>query len=255
MSKVIKRPRLTRSKSRALIVVAHPDDETLFMLGPLLQRLAHRSTRSGGGGVRCTDWTIVCVTDADGNGEGPARLRLFEKACGVLGAKMICLGHPDRFDQNIDLEDLTKQLRALGSSWSAVYTHGPLGEYGHPHHQNVCLAVHKAFLATSPVWSVSNNVAADLTVKLTRDQFQKKADLLMKYYNDEVRKFLNLIPIHSHEAYNQLTLAQVHAIQRAIQGEAVSSRALGPYAWLSPLLTSGDWSRVAARFFEVYFSK
>ena len=262
MAKLTKRPRLTRgngkskrkARVKALIVVAHPDDETLFSLGPLLQKTAHRSSGPGGR-IKCTDWTIVCATDADGNGEGLARMRLFGRACRSLGAKMVCLGHPDQFDQEIDRTALTQQLQALGSDWTAVYTHGPLGEYGHIHHQNVSLGVHQAFFGICPVWSVSNNVAAELTVTLSRREFKQKTDLLMKYYDGEIRKFLNLIPLQAHEAYNRLSLSQVDLIQRAVRGEVVSPTALGPYAWLYPLLKDGDWSRVAGRFFQVYFSK
>lgn len=239
-------------KPRAIIIVAHPDDESLFMLGPLLKKTAHLSAHRSGQ-LPCQDWTIVCVTDGNGNGEGVQRRKHFHEACLALGAKSVFLNHPDIFHQPIDTSQLNEQLEGLGKDWAAVYTHGPLGEYGHPHHQGVCLSVHSVFFGKSPVWSVASNVASELTVLLSPEEFQRKTKILMKHYLKEIRKFINLIPVQSHESYHQLTLKQVIAIQNAIQGIAVSPRALGPYSWLLPILKEGDWSRVAEKFFKIYF--
>jgi LmbE family N-acetylglucosaminyl deacetylase len=254
MTKNRKTRGLTRgnSKTKAMIVVAHPDDETLFMIGPILKQRAHRSHLKSGE-IACKDWTIVCVTDANGNGEGTQRLKLFQRACRSLGAKAVCLGHPDIFDQPIDTNRLRAELAAMGAGWSAIYTHGPLGEYGHRHHQGVSLAVHELFYKVYPIWSVTSNVAAELTIPFTPAEFKKKTQILMRYYHGEIRKFLNLIPIHSNETYHSLSLKQVQTIQDAVSGKTVSPQALGPYAWLYPILKEGDWATVAEKFFKIYF--
>ncbi|MBX9767725.1 MAG: PIG-L family deacetylase [Bdellovibrionales bacterium] len=256
MSKKPKTRRLThgnsKSKAKGIVVVAHPDDESLFMLGPILKRVAHLSALKGGERP-CKEWTVVCVTDGNGNGEGAERMKLFQNACRELGATPLFLNHPDIFDRPLDAQKLVQQLAELGTEWTAAYTHGPLGEYGHPHHQGVSLAVHEVFYGKFPVWSVASNVASELTVLLSPAEFQKKTKILMKFYLKEIRKFLNLIPVQSHESYHRLSLKQVIAIQQAVRGIASSPKSLGPYAWLLPILREGDWTRVASKFFKIYF--
>lgn len=100
--------------ARRLMVVAHPDDETLWGGGLIL--------RNPGG------WTIVAcsVPVAD-----PVRAEKFHEACARLGAAGRVLPNRDRYGE--PLESLDIDL----AGYDLVVTHGAEGEYGHPHHQQV----------------------------------------------------------------------------------------------------------------------
>lgn len=133
-------------KLNNLLVIAHPDDEALFFSGLLLNYKRQK-------------WTIVCVTDANADENGAKRKKDFVKSCKLLGIeKHYFLGLPDVFNQRLPIEDIVFKLATLFKNilFDQVYTHGILGEYGHPHHQDVSYAVHKLFFPKK-VWSVSTN--------------------------------------------------------------------------------------------------
>src|SRR5262245_23146964 len=111
-----------------LLCVAHPDDEVIFF-GGLLQRR------------RTLPWTIVCMTDANADGDGRRRKLQFEKACRSLGIKDAqWWNYPDIYEQRLPVEDIIAQLREEFPRPQNVFTHGIVGEYGHPHHQDVSFA-------------------------------------------------------------------------------------------------------------------
>lgn len=103
-----------------LMVVAHPDDETLW------------------GGVQLAEgnnWGVICST----NGKNRARANAFVKAMKILGCCGIMLDVADRREHpptNDDLEELAAFIGPLinGPGVVQVVTHGPDGEYGHPMH-------------------------------------------------------------------------------------------------------------------------
>ena len=110
-------------KKHNLLVVAHPDDETIFF-GGLVQVYRRRP------------WKVICVTDGNADGEGEKRKKDFFSACTQLIAKSFEMwDFPDRFGQRLDIDRLAQRLKTENAA--EVFTHGALGEYGHPHHQDV----------------------------------------------------------------------------------------------------------------------
>ena len=101
-------------KPRALLVVAHPDDETVFAGGLVLQ-----STH--------TEWTIISCTH-----KGTDREREFRYACTELSEAS---GNPiravtlDQTDGEIDSGSLREQLRSRRGDYDIVITHNRMGEY------------------------------------------------------------------------------------------------------------------------------
>lgn len=95
------------------LVVAHPDDESLWFGGLL-------AAEPG-------DWTIVCCSIPRTD---PVRAWKFFDACEVLGAKARLLPvvetSPTEALKHLDVVDL--------SAFDEVVTHGAAGEYGHGHH-------------------------------------------------------------------------------------------------------------------------
>ena len=103
-----------------LMIVAHPDDESLFGGSLLL----------GSGG-----WLVVCLT----NGDNVVRRAEFAAAMGFVGAEWVMFDCVDKRRFDLDLDFILPSLREiiLGRSWSMVVTHGCDGEYGHRHHRQL----------------------------------------------------------------------------------------------------------------------
>lgn len=110
------------SNANKLMIVAHPDDETLW----------------GGGHLAQGGWFVVCLT----NGHNQKRNTEFYNAMSTVGANSIILSYPDLTDGKRDswgevknwiLEDINT---AVGyKNWDEIATHNPNGEYGHVHHR------------------------------------------------------------------------------------------------------------------------
>lgn len=93
------------------MVVAHPDDESLWGAGLLLRYPGN--------------WEVICCTTP---ARDPERAALFPKACKILGARPRQL---DQIETTIPLSfpDL--------SGHDLIVTHNSAGEYGHPQHKEV----------------------------------------------------------------------------------------------------------------------
>ncbi len=113
---------------RALVLVAHPDDETIWMGGTIAR---HRDVR----------WTIfVLCRKSD-----PDRMPKFLRAAKYYGAQgIIC----DLEDEGIaSAQQSIPEIRNIirrelpQKTFDVLFTHGANGEYGHPRHKGVHLAV------------------------------------------------------------------------------------------------------------------
>lgn len=102
------------------MIVAHPDDETLW-----------------GGVTLATEngWGVLCLT----NRANRSRKTAFHKALSILGAHGTILDIPDRRSDPATPADI-KQIDAVvahllgNNKIQQVMTHGPDGEYGHSFH-------------------------------------------------------------------------------------------------------------------------
>lgn len=115
----------------ALAVVAHPDDETIWMGGTMLMHAGWK-------------WSILSLCrkgDAD-------RAPRFSAACKLFGAECAM---SDLDDENIEKPLPTSQVKArikkmlteknLPQEFDFIFTHGANGEYGHKRHKEVGRAV------------------------------------------------------------------------------------------------------------------
>ncbi|HVK61154.1 MAG TPA: PIG-L family deacetylase [Bdellovibrionales bacterium] len=209
-----------------LLCVAHPDDEVIFF-GGLLQRR------------RTLPWTIVCMTDANADGDGRRRKLQFEKACRTLGAKDAqWWAFPDIYEKRLPVHDIVARLCEMPRPQS-VFTHGIVGEYGHPHHQDVSFAVHTAFKDHPKVYSSAYNAFPDFSIQLTKKEFALKTKILTQVYGSETSRFLNLLPATSVEGYLQLDPHEVRAIYDYFaHRKPLKQSSLKAYAWLSSFLKS-----------------
>lgn len=212
-------------KKYNLIVTAHPDDETIFA-GGLLQLYRRRP------------WKVICVTDGNADGAGEARKKDFENACARLKVDSYeVLGFPDIFEKRLQIAEL---IECLGKEEpSEVFTHGPLGEYGHPHHQDVCLAVHRRFAkAKTTPWSFAYNSFAKKIVRLTRKAFDRKCTVLSEIYFSETKNFARLLPATYVEGFHQVTLKEIEALYAYLsEGGELEAKKLDTYRWFEPYLS------------------
>ena len=103
---------------RNLMIVAHPDDESLF----------------GGSQLLKDQWKVVCVT----NGNNPVRSKEFEQVMTATNSEGEIWSYPDSqfipFNESKLFLDLKK---VIDCGWNKIVTHNAHGEYGHLHHQQI----------------------------------------------------------------------------------------------------------------------
>ena len=109
-------------KARKLMIVAHPDDETIW----------------GGAHLLDDDYLVVCITC----GNSVRRNYEFKKVMKYTKDQFIALGYPDKpkgvKSDWVNLEEgLYDDLKEIitAKSWDLIVTHNKEGEYGHIHHK------------------------------------------------------------------------------------------------------------------------
>jgi LmbE family N-acetylglucosaminyl deacetylase len=112
---------------RALIIVAHPDDETIWMGGTILMN-------------KQVNWTVYSLCRASDTDRAPK----FQRVCEYLGAQGLIDDLDDSGDSGIIESE--KEISAMvldrfnNKKFDYIFTHGANGEYGHAKH----VGVHKA---------------------------------------------------------------------------------------------------------------
>lgn len=169
-------------KAKKLMIVAHPDDETLW----------------GGAHLLEDDYLVVCITC----GLNKTRRIEFEKVMKETDDQYVMLGYPDKVlgirsdwkeEKNQIYNDL-KQIIEL-KDWELIVTHNKDGEYGHIHHKkthNIVLDVYNDLNKECPLYFYGKYYTKGNLAKLDKKPdeidsalYKKKVDNLIKIYKSQ----------------------------------------------------------------------
>ncbi len=174
---------------RCLVIVAHPDDETIWMGGMILK---HRDW----------DWTIFSLCRKD----DPDRAPKFMKACNYYSARGIIGDLDDQILQPLAVEDVISKIKEFldRREYDYIFTHGANGEYGHLRHIEIHNAVEKMiencelkceniyffdYVVGESISPHDSNLMipipslnAEESVKLNKNEFNSKFKLITKVY-------------------------------------------------------------------------
>ena len=115
-------------RQRAAVVIAHPDDETLWCGGYILTHPEF-------------DWRIVTLCRSSDADRAPKFRRVLEQLR-AMGEMADLDDEPDQLPLPIEQIQETITRLLAGNSYSLVLTHGPKGEYTrHRRHEECCRSV------------------------------------------------------------------------------------------------------------------
>lgn len=127
---------------KKLMIVVHPDDETLFFSDVLMSE--------------GKDLVVFCLT----NGYDFNRRSAFYRAISFYGVAGHIMKMPDQTAFSFLFNDksvykVIKKIRKVCPSCDTIYTHNMEGDYGHPHHRLVGCNVAKVFYDAKIIVPVS----------------------------------------------------------------------------------------------------
>ena len=173
-------------KANAVVVVAHPDDEIIWMGGFILKYQEYK-------------WTILTLCRASDKDRAPK----FYRVAKYLNAKgiMADLDDEDKLSLKQTLPEIKKILKVKlpKQNFDYFFTHGSNGEYGHPRHKGAHMVI-KDMVKSGEI--KTNNLyffnyekktkkefapplakdSSDFVLKLTKAEYTKKKGVMSEIY-------------------------------------------------------------------------
>ncbi|MEM3074878.1 MAG: PIG-L family deacetylase [Candidatus Pacearchaeota archaeon] len=173
------------NKKRALCIVAHPDDETIWMGGMILKNLELK-------------WTIFSLCRKSDKDREPK----FKKVCENYRAKPIICNLDDELLKPIEIKKITNLInnKITIKNYDYIFTHGKNGEYGHIRHKEIHKAV-KMLVKNNKLKCkklyffsyIPGNEIAPHNYKLKIPIADKNSDLVIKLNENEYKTKVNII--------------------------------------------------------------
>lgn len=172
-----------------LMIVAHPDDETIW----------------GGKHLLDDHYLVVCLTNKDNE----TRKNEFMNIIKETHNQGLIFDYPDKTNGKRDnwsqvKQDIMNDIRYLleKKDWKMIVTHNPEGEYGHIHHQMTSRFVTKYVKETDKLYYFGKyykkkNKPVDLQ-QINEDDLEKKMSLA-KIYGSQSRVIEHLGHMMAHE--------------------------------------------------------
>ena len=150
------------TKTDKLMIVAHPDDETIFGGGELL-------SSSG--------WRVIVLTCGDNE---KRRMEFSNAVFNMNVNEAIMMNFDDvLINGAISMESLVRLNRHIREKyWEKIVTHNPIGEYGHPQHKDTFDKISAFGTDKLYVFGKSKN-------KLPDDILNKKKEILKLYKSEQ----------------------------------------------------------------------
>ena len=174
-----------------LVIVAHPDDETIWMGGTMLT-------------FPKVQWTVFSLCRSDDRDRAPK----FKKVMSMFGVKAIITDLEDEGIMNVDesIPEVIKRLkeRLKTKKFQYIFTHAPNGEYGHPRHKGVHYAlrglVQKKYVSAPCIFQFAYfrdphlkialpNMRARYQLRLTPEIYKKKRYFIHFVYGFSRKSF------------------------------------------------------------------
>jgi LmbE family N-acetylglucosaminyl deacetylase len=186
-------------KKKILVIVAHPDDETIWMGGTLLKNREK--------------WNVTIISlcrkyDKD-------RAPKFRKVCRIFKAMNFMSDLDDEDLSAISLKEVTTRIKRYSEKkYDKIFTHGKNGEYGHIRHKDVHNAVNemlkKKSLLSKELCYFSytkkgkysyTKKNSDRFIYLDKDLLKKKKMLIREMYGFTKNSFEDIC-CRAEEAFN-----------------------------------------------------
>ncbi|WP_110932896.1 PIG-L deacetylase family protein [Paenibacillus bouchesdurhonensis] len=169
-----------RNTSNKLMIVAHPDDESIF---------------GGGALIFEPGWRVICLTNANDE----IRAKEFKQAMEYAGVRYEMWDYPDEYEGTFDDEEVKRDLKQVLNSgnYERVVTHNLHGEYGHSQHKALSRILHSMQL--------DNLYVFDMSDKMLPKHILKKKMKLLSHYESQMYVIETLEPYILYEGLLRVT--------------------------------------------------